>query len=92
MATNTELNVGIRQNFATLGDRNFEPGQTSPVQYKCLKDGLDFIAVSNGALVKYSVGDTLPFDEGGPPATHYSATAVARLELYWNAGFIYPAT
>lgn len=90
MATNTELNVGIRRNFATLGDRNFEPDQTgTPVLYKCGKDGLDFIAVSNGAKVKYSVGDSLPFDVSG---TSYSATAVALLELYWNAGFCYPAT
>lgn len=80
---NTKIGIGIRRNFATLGDRNFEPDQTTPVQYVCNHEGLEFLGV------RYHVGDNLPFDV---TSTSYSPTAVQLLELYWNAGFINPAT
>lgn len=83
MATNTAIGIGIRRNFVTLGDRNFENDQTSPVQYICGKEGMDFMGTS------YHVGDNLPFDVGG---TSYSNEALRQLELAWNAGACYPAT
>lgn len=79
----TAINVGIRRNFATLGDRNFEPDQTTPVQYICGKEGLEFLGTT------YHVGNNLPFDVA---STSYSATAVQLLQLYWNQGWITPAT
>jgi len=83
MATNTALDVGIRRNFATLGDRNFEPAGAlaGTDQYSCLHDGLVFLGTA------YHTGDTLPFDVGG---VSYSAAAVGELELYWNQGYIAP--
>jgi hypothetical protein len=84
----TSIGIGIRRNFATLGDRNFEPDQTVPVQYISNKDSLEFMSV--GAVIsKYNVGVNLPFDVGG---VSYSAQAVHILRLYWNQGWITPAT
>ena len=79
----TAIGVGIRRNFATLGDRNFEPDQDTPVQYVCGKDHLEFLGST------YTVGQNLPFDVTG---TSYSATAVELLQRYWNFGWCYPAT
>ncbi len=85
---NTNHDVGIRINFPTLGDRNFEDDQATPVQYKSNFAGLEFM--STGSTVsRYAVGDNLPFDVGG---VSYSKAALAVLQLYWNFGFIQPAT
>lgn len=80
MATNTARNIGIRRNFATIGDRNFENSGT--VQYKSLRENLNFL----GTL--YDIGQNLTFDVGG---TSYSAAALEDLELFWNHGMIEPA-
>jgi len=79
MATETSINVGIRRNFATYGDRNFEDVGT--VQYASNRVNLEFL----GTL--YQVGSSLPFDVGG---TSYSAAALQTLQLYWNNGWISP--
>ena len=79
----TLLGVGIRRNFATLGDRNFEPDQTTPVQYISNQEHLEFL----GTI--YEPGSNLPFDVGG---VSYSARAVGLLQLYWNQGWVKPAT
>lgn len=86
---NTSIGLGIMRDISGLGMRSFEDDQTSPTQYISQRDNLDFIATSDGALVQYDVGSNLPFDVGG---TSYSATAVALLQRYWDAGFCYPAT
>lgn len=78
---NTALGIGTRKNFVTLGDRNFEPDQTSPVQYGCNHEGLELL----GTI--YHSGDALPFDVGG---VSYSATALGELRLYWDQGFLTP--
>jgi hypothetical protein len=79
MALNTAVNIGIRRNFASFGDRNFENSGT--VQYVSGRENLEFL----GTL--YDTGVTLPFDVGG---VSYSAAALRDLELYWNAGLISP--
>ncbi len=79
MATNTEQNVGIRQNFATFGYRNFET--SGIVEYVARRDNLTFNGTS------YDYGQTLPFDVGG---VSYSASAMAQLQLYWNNLLIKP--
>ena len=93
MPSNTAIGIGIMREIPGLGMRSFEPDQSgtefAPIQYKCNRDRLDFMAVSNGALVRYTVGQNLPFDVGG---THYSDDAVELLLLYSEQGFIYPAT
>lgn len=80
---NTALNVGIRRNFATLGDRNFEPAGAlaGTAQYACNYAGLYFMGT------KYNTGDTLPFDVGG---VTYSQAAVGLLQLFWDQGWIVP--
>lgn len=55
---NTTHNVGIRRNFATLGDRNFE-NVDGTAQYACGHELLEFLGTT------YHVGDSLPFDVGG---------------------------
>lgn len=75
------INVGIRQNFSTLGDRNFEDAGT--VQYNARRDGLDFLGT------KYNTGDALPFDVNN---TSYSAAALQVLQLFWNQGWLTPAS
>jgi len=84
MASNTALDVGIRRNFATLGDRNFEPAGAlaGTNQYSCNYAGLYFMGT------KYNAGDTLPFDANGN--TTYSAAAVGLLQLFWDAGWVNP--
>jgi len=82
MATETLINVGIRRNFVTLGDRNFEDGGT--VQYAANYQPLSF----NGTL--YNVGDNLPFDANGN--TTYSTAAIGQLRQFWDAGWITPLT
>ncbi len=79
MATNTEQNVGIRQNFPTFGYRNFET--SGIVEYVARRDNLFFNGTS------YDYGQTLPFDVGG---VSYSASAMAQLQLYWNNLLIKP--
>lgn len=79
----TAIGVGIRRNFASLGDRNFEPDQGSPVQYVSNQENLEFLGTV------YQPGSNLPFDVGG---VSYSPTAVGLLQLYWNQGWITPAT
>lgn len=79
MATNTELNIGIRRNFGTLEDRNFET--SGDVLYKSSRENLEFL----GTL--YDSGETLPFNVA---STSYSAAALQDLELYWNQGWIEP--
>jgi hypothetical protein len=85
----TNIGIGIRRNFVTLGDRNFEPDGT--VQYKSNKDGLEFMSVGN-TLSLYNTGTTLPFDGGASPHTTYSTTAIHYLRLYWNQGWVNPLT
>ncbi len=80
MATNTQINVGLRKNFS-VGDRNFEDSGT--VQYKALREKLEFL----GTL--YSTGDNLPMD--GPGGTSYTASTIALLKRYWEAEWIQPA-
>lgn len=84
MATNTAINEGIRINFLTFGDRNFETSGT--VQYASNfsdKDGgLSWVDGAN-----YTVGQNLPFDVGG---VSYSKTAVALLRRYWDQNWIKP--
>lgn len=85
MATNTATNIGIRQNFggSISADRNFEDDGT--VQYKCNHEGLCFLGTT------YSVGDSLPFDAGGSPNT-YTTAALGELLLFWNQGWLTPAS
>lgn len=78
---NTQINVGIRRNFSTLGDRNFEPDGT--VQYASNREPLEFLGTS------YHVGISLPFDVGG---VSYSAAAIRDLQRYWDQGWITPLT
>ena len=80
MATETLIGNGIRQNFLTLGDRNFEDSGT--VQYACRKEGMQFNAVN------YHVGDHLPFDASGN--TVYSRSAIEQLRFAWNQGWCVP--
>lgn len=80
MATNTSTNVGIRRNFVTVGDANFENSGT--VQYYCAREPLMFLGTA------YHVDDALTFDVGG---TSYSKAALQQLELFWNNGWIRPA-
>lgn len=82
---NTAIDVGIQQSFTTLGYRNFE-NVDGTVQYVCNREGMDFQGT------KYHVGDNLPFDTGGPPATSYSASALKDLLQAWEQGWIYPTT
>ena len=79
MATETSINVGLRKNFATFGDRNFEDSST--VQYVSNRSLLNFLGTN------YDVGSTLPFNVGG---THYSAAAIEILRHFWNQGWIKP--
>ena len=79
MAACTLWDFGIRQNFVTLGDRNFETSGT--VQYKSGVENLYF----NGS--NYNIGQLLPFDVGG---VSYSPDAVSLLNFYWNQNFLLP--
>ena len=79
MATCTLWDFGIRQNFVTFGDRNFETSGT--VQYDSAVENLYF----NGS--HYNIGQALPFDVGG---VSYSPQAVSVLNLYWNNLLIKP--
>jgi len=83
MATETQIGVGIRRNFATLGDRNFEDDGYH--QYAAARQPLEFLGTS------YNVGDSLPFTVLTSPA-HYSAAALEVLQNYWNQGWITPLT
>ena len=76
---NTALGIGTRKNFASLGDRNFEPA--GDVQYASRHEGLEFLGTV------YHAGDSLPFDVGG---THYSAAALKDLALYWDQEWLTP--
>jgi hypothetical protein len=80
--TNTEMNIGIRRNFTTLGDRNYEP--LGGAQYESATEDLEYLGT------KYDSGVTIPFDAGGPPADRYSDDAL--MERYFNAGLITPLT
>lgn len=82
MATNTEMNVGVRRNFTTLGDRNYEP--LGGAQYRSNIEDLEYMGT------KYDTDALIPFDAGGPPADRYSDDAL--MERYFNAGMIYPTT
>jgi hypothetical protein len=75
----TLWDFGIRQNYTTYGDRNFETAGT--VQYKAGVNNLDF----NGT--EYNIGQALPFDVGG---VSYSSNAMALLQFYWNQNFLLP--
>jgi hypothetical protein len=77
---NTQINVGIRHDFATLGKRNFEPDVASP--YLCNREGMEF----NGT--QYHVGDAIPFDNVG--LTAYAVGSYAYLEQCWNSGWLTP--
>lgn len=77
---NSTHNIGIRRNFSSLGDRNFE-NVDGTAQYASNRENLEFL----GSL--YDTGVTLPFDVGG---VSYSATALAILERYWNNILITP--
>jgi hypothetical protein len=77
--TNTQMNLGIRRNFGTLGDRNFENDGTT--QYKATKAAVHFL----GTL--YHKGDTLSYDVAG---TSYSKQAIREMELLWNNEWIEP--
>ena len=79
MATQTQINGGIRRNFGTLGDRNFENDGTT--QYKLTKVAVHFL----GTL--YHKGDTLPYDVAG---TSYSKKALHEMRQLWNDGWIEP--
>ena len=79
MAACTLWDFGIRQNFTTFGDRNFETSGT--VQYDSAVESLYF----NGA--NYNIGQALPFDVGG---ISYSPQAVSLLNFYWNQNFLLP--
>ena len=81
---NTAIGLGTRKNFATLGDRNFEPDQTNPVQYACNHENLEFL----GTI--YQPTTTLPFDAVGN--TQYGPFALRCLQLYWDQGWITPLT
>ena len=79
MATQTQINGGIRRNFASFGDRNFENDGTT--QYKATKAAVHFL----GTL--YHKGDTLPYDVAG---TSYSKQAIYEMRLLWNNEWIEP--
>lgn len=79
MSTQTQYDIGIRRNFVTLGDRNFDPSGT--VLYKAGVNNLYF----NGSY--YSIGQNLPFDVGG---VSYSKSAVEQLRFYWDQAYITP--
>ncbi len=79
MATNTASNIGIRINFPTFGDRNFE--NSGSVQYVANREPLEFLGTS------YHAGDTLTFDVAG---TSYSKAALQALEQAWDQGWIKP--
>ena len=77
--TNTAANIGIRRNFGTLGDRNFENSGT--VQYKATREPTVFLGTT------YHKGDSLTFDVTG---TSYSKLALHQLAQLWNDGWIEP--
>lgn len=77
--TDTQANIGLRKNFVTLGERNFERSGT--VQYKARREPLNFLGTT------YHTGDLLPFNVGG---VSYSKTAMAQLQLFWEQEFITP--
>ncbi len=70
--TNTQINIGIRRHFKTLGGRNFETSGT--VLYKAERK-MNFLGTT------YAKGASLPFDVGG---THYSKKALHVLAIGWN--------
>lgn len=80
MATNTAEGIGIRRNFATLGQRNFEP--SGLVQYSSKRNNLWWVDGN-----QYQPGTTLPYDVGG---VSYSKKALALLQFYWDQAFIAP--
>lgn len=81
MATNTQIGIGTRKNFSTLGDRNFETDGT--VQYASRRENLEFLGT------EYDTGATLPFDVGG---TSYSAAALEVLQRFWDQEWLTPLT
>lgn len=85
MATNTAMNIGVRRNFSTLGDRNYEP--LGGAQYTSNRDGLELGGVT------YDTGETIEFDDsasGSSPYDRYSDDAL--MERYFNEGLITPTT
>lgn len=82
MATNTQINVGVRRmiySLAVPAFRNYEPkgGQT----YNSMRLNLEYMGVL------YQVGQTIPYDSSG---TSYSNDAL--MERYFNAGWIDPSS
>jgi hypothetical protein len=78
MATNTNINVGVRRYIASLGElRNFEPSGT---QYKVVRVTYEY----NGQ--QYSNSDVIPYDAD----SKYSN--LEQLERDVNAGLIDPAS
>ena len=83
----TFINEGLRQNFKTLGDRNFENTVANPVLYSVnYGPGLNV----RGTL--YTNGTSIPFDAGASPHTAYATATLALLRRYWDQGWLTPLT
>jgi hypothetical protein len=84
MASNTDRDIGYRMYLkgTTLGERNFEPSGT--VQYVSNHPHLNF-----GTGV-YEPGQALPFDGAG--GTVYAPTSINTLRMYFERGWIIPAS
>jgi hypothetical protein len=80
MATNTEINVGVRHDFETWGARNFEPDTVR--EYLCNRQNLEWDSMV------LDVGDALIFDGAG--GVSYDADSLPRLEMFWNSGWLTP--
>jgi hypothetical protein len=76
--SNTLTNIGLRKQFAGLGDRNFEHDGT--VQYKALREPFNF----RGTI--YHTGDLIPFDGAGV----YTSQGVSELLRAWDQEWIQP--
>ena len=83
MATETQINVGIRRNRGTFGTRNFEDSGTVPYQ-----SNLTNLYWVDGST--YAIGQTLPYDVTTSSPHYYSVAAIALLRRYWDADWIYP--